>query len=269
MNIAVCMKQVLDPEIPPRDFAIDQASMQASKGNASLVTSIFCENALETALQLREKLEGKITAYSFGAESTKDVLRKALALRADEAVLIQNTMTNPDSLSVAKVLAAAISKGDKPDLVMVGREAADWGAAQTGGLLAEELKMPFVGFVDSIEKGDGDGELKLHRQTDSGFEIVTAKTPLVVSITNNDQNLPRIPKTRDVMKSSKKTISQLSLEDLGLSSEDLGNGHSWSQTVNLAIPVKDTQCEFIEGDSIEDKIDTLANKILAIVRAAG
>lgn len=269
MNIAVCMKQVLDPEIPPRDFAIDKASMQANKGNANFVTSIFCENALETALQLREKVEGKITALSFGADTAKGVLRKALALRADEAVLIQHTMTNPDSLAVAKVLAAAISKGDKPDLVMVGREAADWGAAQTGGLLAEELNMPFVGFVDGIEKGDAEGELKLHRQTESGFEVVTAKTPLVVSVTNSEQNLPRIPKTRDVMKSSRKPIAQLSLEDLGLSPDDLEGSHGWSQTVDLAIPVKDTKCEFIEGDSIEEKIDSLAEKIVAIVRAAG
>ena len=78
MNIIVCLKQILDPEIPVRDFRVDGEKKEVVRGAANLVTNIFCENALETALQLREKLSGgKINALSFGAESAEDTLRKA------------------------------------------------------------------------------------------------------------------------------------------------------------------------------------------------
>jgi electron transfer flavoprotein beta subunit len=144
MKLLVCLKQILDPEIPARDFRVDPVRREAERGAANLVTNIFCENALETALQFRERIgSGKITVLSFGAATAEDSLRKALAMKADEAALVLNDgQPHPDPLTVARVLAAAIRKLGGFDLVMVGREAGDWGAGQTGGLLAEELGLP-------------------------------------------------------------------------------------------------------------------------------
>ena len=86
MNILVCLKQILDPEIPARDFRLDPGKREAERGAANLVTNIFCENALETALQLRERIgEAKITVLSYGAPTAEDSLRKALTMRADAA----------------------------------------------------------------------------------------------------------------------------------------------------------------------------------------
>src|ERR1041384_4446482 len=111
LNIIVCLKQILDPEIPVRDFRVDGEKKEAVRGSANLVTNIFCENALETALQLKEKSGGKITAITYGAESAEDSLRKALAMKADAAVHVLNDgHPHPDPLSVATVLAAAIRK---------------------------------------------------------------------------------------------------------------------------------------------------------------
>ena len=155
MNILVCLKQILDPEIPARDFRVDPPEREAERGSANLVTNIFCENALETALQLRERIgNAKITVLSYGQPSAEDSLRKALAMKADAAALVVNDgNANPDPLTTARVLAAAIRKLGAFDLIMVGREAGDWGAGQTGGLIAEELGMPCVSFVDRIEVG--------------------------------------------------------------------------------------------------------------------
>ena len=76
MNILVCLKQILDPEIPSRDFRIAPDGREAERGSANLVTNIFCENALETALQLRERVGGaKITVLSYGQPSAEDSLR--------------------------------------------------------------------------------------------------------------------------------------------------------------------------------------------------
>ena len=153
MNIIVCLKQILDPEIPMRDFKVDPVSKEAVRGASNLVTNIFCENALETALQFKEKNgAGKITALCFAPESGEDTLRKALAMKADEGVqVINDVAAHPDPLMVARTLAAAIRKLGTFDVVMVGRESGDWGVGQTGGLLAEELGVPYVGFVDHIE----------------------------------------------------------------------------------------------------------------------
>ena len=268
MNIIVCLKQILDPEIPARDFRVDAEKREAVRGNANLVTNIFCENALETALQFREKSapDAKIIALIFGADSAEDSLRKALAMKADNAVLVTNDgAANPDPLAVAQVLAGAIRKLGSFDLVMVGRESGDWGVGQTGGLLAEELGCASVSFVDSVEKS-GDG-LLLKRQTDNGWEKVEATLPLVITVTNNDQNVRRIPKTRDIMMSSRQPITKLTLEDLGVNAAEIRAGGSYYDIVELAIPVKDINCEFVSGDTLEQKVEQLAQKIIEVTRA--
>jgi electron transfer flavoprotein beta subunit len=262
MNIIVCLKQILDPDIPGRDFKVDPVSKEAVRGAANLVTNIFCENALETALQFKEKIAaGKITALCFAPESGEDTLRKALAMKADEAVQVLNEgIANPDPLLVARTLAAAIRKIGAFDVVMVGRESGDWGVGQTGGLLAEELGVPYVGFVDTIE-GNGSG-VKLKRQTDSGFEVIEAQTPIVISITNDEHNVPRVPKTRDVMMSFRQPLTKWTLGDLGVNTSE-----SYYEVADLGIPVKESACEFVTGDTLEEKVGKLAEKILAVKRS--
>lgn len=269
MNIIVCLKQILDPEIPVRDFRVDAEKREAVRGNANLVTNIFCENALETALQFKEKFGGKITALVFAPDSGEDSLRKALAMKADAAVLVKNDgASNPDPLAVAQVLAGAIRKLGEFDLVLVGRESGDWGVGQTGGLLAEELGVPAVSFVDQLEK-NGDS-LLLKRQTDNGWERLEAAPPLVATITNNDQNVPRIPKTRDIMMSSRQPITKWTLEDISGNQNwaaEIRAGGGYYEIVELAIPVKDVNCEFVSGDTLEQKVEQLARKIVAVTQA--
>jgi electron transfer flavoprotein beta subunit len=247
MNILVCMKQILDPEVPARDFRIEASKREAERGSASLVTNIFCENALETALQFG----GTITALSYGPESAEDTLRKALAMKANAAALVVGDGGHP--LHVARVLAAAIRKLGPFDLILTGREAGDWGAGQTGGLLAEEVGLPCVSFADKIEQA-GD-KLRIKRQTETGWEIVEAETPLVVTITNDEHNVPRIPKVRDVMMAHRQPLTKFTVDELGVATDD------WYEVVELAIPQKESRCEFVE-DAVE-----LAKRIAEITAA--
>jgi electron transfer flavoprotein beta subunit len=264
MNIIVCLKQILDPEIPARDFRVDSAKREAERGSANLVTNIFCENALENALQVREANGGKITAVTCGGESAEEVLRKALALRADDAVHVDSPEVPPDPLFVAKTLAAAIRKIGAFDVVLVGREAGDWGSAQTGGLLAEELGAPCIAFAETFEPAAEPGKIRVKRQTDSGWELLESTMPLVVTITNHEHNVPRIPKTRDVMQSYRKPVTKWTLADLGIDPQSAG---SYSQVAELFIPRKETQCKFVSGDTLEAKIDAFAERVAAIIRA--
>jgi electron transfer flavoprotein beta subunit len=269
MKIVVCLKQVLDPDLPARDFKIDAQAKEAQRGNANLVTNIFCENALETALQLRESVPGTtVTALCYGGGEAEDSLRKALAMTADGAVLVpREGSSNPDPATVARVLAAAIRKEGDVDLVLVGRESGDWGVGQTGGLLAEELGFAALGFVDTVEPS-GDG-LRLRRQTDSGFEVAEASLPLLATVTNSEKNVPRIPKTRDVMMSYRKPLTKHTLADLGLDSEETRAGNGYYEVAELYVPEKQVQCELVEGDSTEEQVDQLARRIAQVVNAIG
>lgn len=265
MKILVCIKQILDPDMPARDFKVDAETKEAERGGANLVTNIFCENALETALQLKEKTDGHVTALSYGTEDTEDSLRKALAMTCDEAALVlREGMSNPDALAVATVLKAAVEKLGPFDLILLGRESGDWGVGQTGGLLAEMLGYPSLAFVDTIEAKD-DG-LELRRQTDAGTETATTSTPAVLLITNNEFNVPRIPKTRDVMMSYRKPLQKLSLADIGLTADDVA-GEAYYEVTDLFVPTKDVECEFVEGDSIDEKVGAFADRIHPIVAA--
>lgn len=267
MKILVCLKQILDPEVPAREFRIDPAKREAERGAANLVTNIFCENALETALQFRERSgEAPITVLCYGATTAEDSLRKALAMKADAAALVINDGNqNPDPLTVARVLAAAIRKLGTFDLIMVGREAGDWGAGQTAGLLAEELRLPCVSFVDRIERADD--KLRLKRQTDTGWEVIEAETPVVVSVTNDEHNVPRIPKVRDVMMSFRQPLAQWKLDELDLVVDEAHAGNSYYEVVELAIPQKESRCEFVTGDTLDERVESLARRITEVTHA--
>jgi electron transfer flavoprotein beta subunit len=267
MNILVCLKQIPDPEIPARDFRIDPERREAERGAANLVTNIFCENALETALQLRERLGGaKITVLSYGQPSAEDSLRKALAMKADAAALVTiEGNPNPDPLAVARVLAAAIRKLGPFDLIMTGREAGDWGAGQTGALIAEELGLPCVSFVDSIEALGP--RLRLKRQTDTGWEVVEAEPPVVVTVTNDEHNVPRIPKVRDVMMSYRQPLMKWMLDELGVDADEARAGNSYYEVSELFIPQKETRCEFVSGDTLDEKVEAFAHRLVEVTRA--
>ncbi len=267
MNILVCLKQILDPEIPARDFRIDPVKREAERGAANLVTNIFCENALETALQFRQRTsDATITVLCYGTSTAEDSLRKALAMKADAAALVVNDGNqNPDPLTVARVLAAAIRKLGTFDLIMVGREAGDWGAGQTGGLLAEELGLPCVSFVDRIEPSEG--KLRLKRQTDTGWELFEAELPVVVSVTNDEHNVPRIPKVRDVMMSYRQPLTQWKLDDLDIAPDEARAGNTYYEVAELSIPQKESRCEFVTGDTLDQRVETLARRIVELTRA--
>ncbi|MBV8859194.1 MAG: electron transfer flavoprotein subunit beta/FixA family protein [Acidobacteria bacterium] len=264
MNILVCLKQILDPEVPARDFRVDAAQREAEQGAANLVTNIFCENALETALQLRERAGGgKITALSYGRPTAEDSLRKALAMKADAAALVLHEGGEaPDPLASARVLAAAVKRLGAFDLIMTGREAGDWGAGQTGALLAEELGLPCVSFVDSIEVTGGN--LRLKRQTDTGWEVFEAAPPVVVTVTNDEHNVPRIPKVRDVMMSYRQPLTKFTLADLGLAA---GADNDYYEVAELFVPQKETRCDFVNGDTLDEKVEAFARYLIAVTRS--
>jgi len=261
MHIAVCIKQILDPEISPRAFKIDPERKTADPGSASMVIGPFDLNALEVAIQLKERHGGTVTVLTLGSEKAKEALRRALAMGADQAVLIDETQVAALEPSVtARALAAAIRKLGAVDLVLCGRQSGEWDFGQVGALLAEELGMPFVPFVPRLDvQGD---KLRLEREADGGLVVVEAPRPCVASITNANDNQPRLPKVKDIMMANRKPITTYGPADLGLGAGDVGAEANRLEVLELFIPEVKSECEFVEGEDGAEKGVNLARKLL-------
>jgi electron transfer flavoprotein beta subunit len=124
-------------------------------------------------------------------------------------------------------------------------------------MLAEELQLPCVSFVDAIEPASQG--LLLRRQTDAGWERIQTTLPVVVTITNNEFNVPRIPKIRDIMQSKRQPITRWTLADLGLA--DLASETPASEVIDLVIPQKQIECQFVQGETLEEKVVAFARSL--------
>jgi electron transfer flavoprotein beta subunit len=149
MELIVCVKQVPDPEAPADSFKIDTAANRVVPApDVATVLSSFDEIAVEAALQLKEAHGGTVTALSLGNNLARDVVKKPLGMGADRLVLLEDeAYEGGDSWSTARALAAAIRKIGTHDLILCGRQAADWDAGQVGLVIAELLGIPSVSLV--------------------------------------------------------------------------------------------------------------------------
>ena len=259
MKIVVCLKQILDPEIPPSSFEIDGGLKQAIIGKHALVINPFDENALEMALQLKDKKDDvHITALTYGGKRAEDALRKAFGVLADESVHI---LKEDDILEqpylTANVLARAIKRICPIDLIMCGRQAGDWDAGTVPSLIAEELGVPSLSFISQMETANGD--LILKREVEGGTEVFESSMPALVTVTNNESNVLRIAKVKDVMKAHRKTI--MTLTEKELDPEKSPVPMSYADLNRLYIPIVDNVCEIIEGDEPEEKVTNLLKRL--------
>ena len=110
---------------------------------------------------------------------------------------------------------------------------------------------------------------RVRRQTDKGHEIIEAVPPLVVSVTNSKGNLPRIPKTRDVMISYRNPLTRWEVEDLDVDTASLRSAVVTCELVDLQLPQKDSRCQFMTGDSLDERVDGVARRVREIVNRVG
>jgi electron transfer flavoprotein beta subunit len=260
MNIVVCIKQIIDPEIPAEQFALDPVSKRQVRGGLSLVISAYDQNALEVALQLREKAGGKITALSLGGPEAQGAVKSAMGMGVDAGVLVSDPgLTDSDPFGVAHVLAGAIRKLGLPDLVLTGCVSGDTGHKVIGPLLAEELGWPSLTFVSRIDAGDG--TVVARRIVEDGFERVEARLPLVASILSDDSNVPRYSKLKDIMAAARKTVPVFKAADLTLDPARVGPGAMRLRVRDVVIPRRESRCELVGGDTPGEQAGRLARRL--------
>ncbi len=252
MKIIVCIKQV-----PDSAAKVVVEGGKVSWGDAPLVINPWDEYAVEAALQQKEALGGTVTAISIGGESAKEAIKHALAMGADDAILISDpALANLDTQAAAQVLAAAIRKAGGVDMAFFGRQAIDGDSGITPSQTARLLGWPAL-TLSAVIKVDG-GNVRVERAIEEGRQIVTAKLPAVFSLVK-DFGEPRYPSFMGIRKASRAEIPAWSLGDLGMVAP--ATVISWPEVMNP--PSREVTCEVIGGGSPQEIAEKLADKILA------
>ncbi|MBE2295792.1 MAG: electron transfer flavoprotein subunit beta/FixA family protein [Phycisphaerales bacterium] len=209
MKILVAVKRVVDYNVKVRAKA-DGSGVETA--NVKMSMNPFDEIAVEEAVRLQETGKAQeIVAASLGVAACQDTIRTALAMGADRGILVE-TDVELQPLAVAKLLKAVVEK-EKPDLVILGKQAIDDDANQTGQMLAALLGWPQGAFASKVELGDG--KLNVTREVDGGLETVTLKLPALIT-TDLRLNEPRFVKLPNIMKAKKKPLEVLKPADLGV-----------------------------------------------------
>lgn len=260
MNIIVCVKQVIDPEAPPASFKIDSATNKVvPPPGVPPVISTFDEYAVEAALRIKDAQGGKITAISLGANLLRDVIKKPLSMGADELILLEDeAFADGDSWSTAYALAMAIKKIGDYDLVLCGRQAADWDAGQTGSGIAEILGLPSVTVAKKIDITDG--KARVERVVTDGYEVVEVSLPALITLSNEHAE-PRYPTLKGIMAAAKKQPVVWKPADIGVDPSQIGAAARHTRMLKLFQPVREAKCEIVEGESPEEAAVNLVQKL--------
>jgi electron transfer flavoprotein beta subunit len=252
LKIIACIKQVPDSEAK-----VKAEGGQVTWGDAPLVINPFDEYAVEGALQQREAQSGTVTALCIGPESAKEALKHALAMGADDAILVSDSALNEiDTVGAARVLAAAINKISGVDMVIFGRQTLDSGSGLTAAQTARVLGWPLLALAGQI-KVDA-GSVGVERVIEEGRQSVSAKLPAVVSVVQSIGE-PRYPSFMGIRKASKATIPAWSLGELGMSAPTPITTRS--ELMNP--PERDMTIDIITGESPAEIAEKLADKLIA------
>ena len=257
MNIIVCVKEVADPEAPADSFRLDpDHNVLISSPKILKVLNPFDEQAIEAALRIKDKLGAKITVLSLGKKLDRVVAKKALFMGADELILLEDeAFADGDSWSTAYALSAAIRKIGNYDLVLCGRQAADWNAGQIGSGIAELLNLPSITLARKIEILNG--KAKLERVTTNGYEVVDVILPALITV-SNELGQARYPAIQNIRKADKIQPIIWKPIDLGLEPSHIGSKGRRLKLLKLFQPVNEGQCEIIEGETVQEAAENLA-----------
>jgi electron transfer flavoprotein beta subunit len=242
MKIAVLVKET--PEAVAR-ARIDPRTLRLDRSVASALNP-FDTHALEEGLRVREATgEGEVVAVLMGPAKAADSVRKALALGADRAVHVaDDALQGSDLVATTRVLAKAVER-EEADLVLLGQQGSDSDGAVLWSALAEALRLPVISQAATLELSGGKAKAK--RQTEYGYDVIEAPLPCIVGV-SDAINEPRYPSLKGIMGAKKKPQEKVSVSDLGLGPDDVGDAGSRTEVYTLADPPARGESRRIEAD---------------------
>ncbi len=244
MKIIVCIKQV--PDTTDIKWTVNNTIQR--EGVESVINP-FDVYAIEKALQIKKSLNDvEIAVLTMGPNQAEDILRKAIALGCDKAVLVSDKkFAGADTYATAKTLSAAVkTKLSDFDLIICGQFAVDGDTAQTGPEIAAQLDIPQVTYVKSIDRIE-EKSMYAQRELEDGIETVKIGFPALICVVKNFDNITR-PTINGFKKAQNIEIEKLSMEDIGLTPEDAGIKGSPTFVSKAFRPLKNREdCIFVEN----------------------
>ncbi len=261
MNIIVCIKQIYNPETPPKAFRIDvdTNNVLAPPGDHPFVINPFDEQAVEAALRIKDVHGAKVTALCLGDASAKTILKHAMAMGVDDGILLDvHDLEDYDSYLTAFVLTSAINKIGQNDLIFCGRQAGDWDNSQVGLGIAELLGIPSINPAKKAEVVDG--KVHVERVLGDGYEILETSTPCLIAI-SSEIGLPRYATLPGIMAAAKREITTWNNKHLGLEQTQIDSSAARTRMLKLFIPEHEANCIFFEAETLEEAAVDLAVKL--------
>ncbi len=250
MRIIVCIKQVPDTA----EVRINPETGTLIREGVPDIINPLDMHAIEAGLQLKEKTAGKVTVISMGPPQAESALREAIAMGADEAVLISDKVfAGSDTWATSYALSMAIKKIGA-DIIICGKQAIDGDTAQVGPETAEFLNIPHISYVRKIEGIEKDS-IKVQRLMDEGYDVIESSLPVLITVIK-ELNEPRLPSLKGKMAAKKAVIQKWSAPDIGVSENDAGIKGSPTQVKNVFTPQARTDRKMLEGTP-EQQVEAL------------
>jgi len=248
MNVMVLLKQVPDTESL---IEINDSADDIKTDNLKWIMNPYDELAVEEAIRIREKQgSGKVTVLSVGPDRATAAIRTALAMGADEGVLISNpALRTLDPLTTAKVLAAAL-KAVPFDLIIAGQRAVDDDSYLVPSAVAEYLGIPMLAMV--VRQEITGSKIQCEQSLQDGTAVVEADLPALLT-TQRGLNQPRYASLPNIMKAKKKPLETKSLAALGLDAALFGPDAMKTRILSLAFPPQRKLCKMISGKTVAEK----------------
>lgn len=263
MNIVVCVKQVPGTT----EVKMNKETNTIIREGVESIINPFDMHAVEEGLRIRERLGGKVTVLSMGIPSVAELLKTAIGLGVDDAVLLSDrAFAGADTLATSYALSMGIRKIGGVDLVICGKQATDGDTAQVGPSLAEKLGWPHTTYVRKIEEIN-EKSIRCQRMTDDGYEVIEMPLPAVITVVK-EINEPRLPSLKNMMRAKKAAVNVWTADDIGADKNLCGLKGSPTQVVQTFVPVHEVKSEMIEGNA-EEQVRKLVDKLLSMQFPAG
>jgi electron transfer flavoprotein beta subunit len=255
MNIVVCLKQVPGTT----QVKIDPQTNTLVRQGVESILNPFDAYALEEGVRLKERYNGKVTVVSMGPPQADVMLREAISVGADQAILLSDReFAGSDTLATSYTLSMAVKKIKDFDLVICGRQTLDGDTGQVGPELAEMLGFPFIAYVSKVIES-GNGMLRVQRMVDEGHEEIETVLPAVITVTK-EINVPRLPSLRGLMKSKNAQIPVWTAADIGSDEQSVGRNGSATVVVKTFNPVRVRTGQVLKG-TVEEQVESLINNL--------
>jgi len=254
MDIIVCIKQVPDTT----EVKINPETNTLVREGVPSIVNPFDENAIEASLQLREKHGGKVTVITMGPPQAVEALRMAIAMGADDAILISDrAFAGSDTWATSYTLAQTIKKLGKFDLILCGKQAIDGDTAQVGPGIAEWLGIPQVTFAVKLEINGQ--KARVERLLEEVNELVECPLPAVITVVKQ-MNEPRLPSLKGLMRAKKMEIKTFTAQDIEADPKNIGLNGSPTSVVKIFSPPPRGGGEILTGEA-EEIVNKLIEKL--------